>query len=413
MPDPIVVVGAGLSGLTCAKTLTAAGLDVLLVEASDRVGGRVRTDSVNGFLLDRGFQVLLTAYPEARQQLDYGRLSLRRFDPGSLVQTENGRWRLSDPWRQPGRLFETVVARVGGVADKIRIGKLRWSSRRGELERIFERPDRSSLEELKSRGFSDRMIQQFLRPFLGGVFLDHELETSSRMLHFVFRMFSEGDTALPAKGMGAIPEQLASDLPEDCLRLNREAASIERGCVHLADGEKISCRDVVVAVEEPMASRLLPELPTARRARSVYCVYFAAPRSPLTDRMLLLNGTGRGLVNNLCVPSDIAAGYAPGGQSLISTSVLTATDNANLLPQQIVAELQEWFGDQVNSWRHLQTYCIPYALPNQAAPAFDPIVQPARIRDNVFVCGDFRANGSINGAMQSGRLAAEAVLNAS
>ncbi len=410
MPDPVVIVGGGLSGLTCAKELHAAGVEFVLLEAADAVGGRVRTDAVDGFLLDRGFQVLLTAYPEALRQLDYNALQLQAFEPGSLIRWEDAFHRMSDPWRRPQHALQTAFGAVGGLMDKLRIGRLRWSAGRGSLDSVFERTDRTTQDELNRLGFTSPMIEQFLRPFLGGVFLDHDLQTSCRMLYFVFRMFSSGDTAIPALGMGAIPNQLAAHLPKDCVRVKSAVSAIDAKQVTLQSGETIAASAVVVAAEQSAAAKFLPELATPRVARSVHCVYFSAPEPPVADKMLVLNGTGRGLVNNLCVPSQIAPQYAPDGQALISATVLKTDVDGSQLQSLAKSHMREWFGNAVDNWTHLRTCRIAQALPNQTSPAFDPAAQSVKLRDNLYVCGDYRTNGSINGAMQSGRLAAEELL---
>lgn len=410
MPDPIVIIGGGLAGLTCAKTLHAQSIEFVLLEASDGVGGRVRTDELDGFLLDRGFQVLLTAYPEAARQLDYDDLDLRPFEPGSLIRTEAGFHRMSDPWRRPKQALQTTFAPIGSFADKLRIGRLRWSAGRGTSESTFERPDRTTEQELHRLGFSRSMIEKFLRPFLGGVFLDHNLETSCRMLYFVFRMFSRGETALPARGMGEISRQLFRQLPENAVRLNSPVDSIDSKRVTLRSGDVIACSRVVLAAAQSAAARLLPELRAERPSRSVHCVYFAAAKPPIQEKLLVLNGSGNGPVNNVCVPSLIAPGYAPDGQSLISATVLNAAVDGSLLQDIVRKHLRHWFGRDVNSWKHLRTCHIPDALPNQTTPAFDPPVRPARLREHLYVCGDYRANGSINGAMLSGRMAAQELL---
>lgn len=411
MSDPVVIIGGGLSGLTCACELHSAGRSFLLLEGSDDVGGRVRTDEVDGFLLDRGFQVLLTAYPEAQRQLNYDALQLCSFAPGSLIRTDGKFVQLSDPWRSPQKILQTAFAPVGSLLDKIKIGLLRRSASRGTLDGVFDRIDRTSEDELRERGFSRRMIETFFRPFLGGVYLDQDLQTSCRMLYFVFRMFSQGDTALPALGMGQISRQLASRLPEETVRRNTRVASVEPGQVILQSGEVISGCDIVVATEQSAATRLLPQLKPSRPPRFVHCVYFAAAEPPVKDRMLVLNGTGQGLVNNLCVPSQIAPNYAPKGQALISATVLAAEVQTETLHDKVKTELREWFGREVDSWRHLRTLHIPEALPNQSPPAFQPAVQPSKLQDHLFICGDYRVNGSINGAMQSGRLVAADILD--
>ena len=294
--------------------------------------------------------------------------------------------------------------------DKLRIARLRRDAARGDLADVFSRPDRSTEEELRLLGFSESMIEGFLRPFLAGVFLDRELQTSCRMLYFVFRMFSHGDTALPARGMGAISDQLASKLPADAIRCNAAVTSLDDERVQLKSGESISYRRLLMAGEQTEASKLIPELSTSRLPRSVSCVYFSATEPPVRDRMLVLNGTGSGLVNNLCVPSQINSGYAPPGQSLVSATVLNAEVDVDSLHHGVRDHLRQWFGKVVDTWTHLRTYRIPNALPNQSTPAFDPPVHPPRLSRRMFVCGDYRSNGSINGALQSGRIAAEEIL---
>ncbi len=412
MSDPVVVIGAGLSGLTAAKVLHDQGVEVVVLEASDGIGGRVRTDEVDGFLLDRGFQVLLTAYPETRRQLDYDRLRMQRFQPGSLIRTENGFDCLADPWRQPGQAVKTLLARTGSFADKLRIARLRFDASRGPLDSVFEKPDRTTEEELRRRRFSPSMVEGFLRPFLGGVFLDDRLQTSCRMMYFVFRMFSQGDTGLPADGMEAIPRQLAGHLPTDAVRVDAAVTRIHNGYVELDSGGQVPYRKLVVAAEQPAAAKLLPELSSSRKPRSVTCIYFAAPQPPVEQRMLVLNGTGRGPVNNLCVPSQVAPTYAPSGQSLVSVTVLPsdAPRDSESLRRSVEEQMREWFGNQVDHWTHLRTYRIPYALPDQSTPALDPKLPPCYLRDDLYVCGDYRTNGSINGAMQSGRMTAEEIL---
>jgi phytoene dehydrogenase-like protein len=412
MSDPVVVVGAGLSGLTAAKVLHDQGVEVVVLEASDAIGGRVRTDEVDGFLLDRGFQVLLTAYPETRGQLDYDRLQLQRFEPGSLIRTETGFDCLADPWRQPGQAVKTLRAKTGSFADKLRIARLRFDASRGSLDSVFARPDHTTEEELRRRGFSPSMLEGFLRPFLGGVFLDKQLQTSCRMMYFVFRMFSQGDTALPADGMGAIPRQLAGDLPTDSVRVDAAVTRIQSGYVELDSGGQVPYRKLVIAAEQPAAAKLLPELSSSRKPRSVSCVYFAAPQPPVEQRMLVLNGTGRGPVNNLCIPSQIAPAYAPPGKSLVSATVLQSdvSSDPDSLHRSVLEQLREWFGNQVNHWNHLRTYRISYALPDQSTPALDPNLPSCCLRDDLYVCGDYRVNASINGAMQSGRMVAEEIL---
>ena len=411
-PD-VLVVGAGLAGLACALRLREGGADVRVLEASDGVGGRVRTDVVDGFRLDRGFQVLLTAYPETRRVLDYPTLDLKRFLPGALVRRSGRFHELSDPWREPARAWRTLTAGVGSFADRFRMARLRCRARSGSLEELLRRPESSALERLRAEGFSSEMIDAFFAPFFGGILLDRSLSASSRMLEFVFRMLAEGDVAVPAEGMGAIPEQLASRLAKGTLRLGAPVASAGPRAVRLASGEQIAAEAVVVATEGPEAARLLG-LP-APGSRRVTCLYFAAERAPIQEPILVLDGDGGGPVNNLCFPSRVALSCAPAGATLVSASVVgTGAEEAGdaALETAVRAQMEAWFGGEVRRWRHLRTYRIHHAQLDQSPGVLEPAARPVRLESGLFVCGDHRDTASIQGAMLSGRRAAEAVLAA-
>lgn len=405
----VIIVGAGISGLTCAEELRSRGLKFLVLESGNTPGGRIATDEHQGFLLDRGFQVLLTAYPEAKRVLNYTDLELRCFTPGALVWFDGKFHRFTDPWRKPSDLLSTALSPVASTLDKVRIAKFRSETTKGDLTRLYERPDIPTIEMLQQRGFSPIVIERFFRPFLGGVFLDNELKTSRRLCEFVFRMFSNGDAALPANGMNAIPNQLASRLPEGALRFNSPVKEVREGVVELSSGEQLSAKQIVVATDEPSANRLMGN-PTRDKANRVVCMYFAADKPPIDEPILMLNGEGRGPVNNVCVPSQVANNYAPKGQSLISVTSLPEADRE---PQvdTVLKQLREWFGSVVDDWRHLRTYPIHYALPQQVPPLVDPVEKNPRFATGIYRCGDYCDTASINGAMSSGRRAAEAMLD--
>ena len=398
-----VVVGAGLAGLAAARRLHASGRKVVVLEASDGVGGRVRTDTVDGFLLDRGFQVLLTAYPDLNRQFDVGALDLQAFEPGALVWLGSRGHVVGDPFRRPMRTFQTATAPVGSIADKLRIARLRARVRRGAARRLLRTDDISTLDALRAGGFSERMIERFFRPLVGGIQLDPDLATSNRMFELIFRSLSEGDSAVPAKGMGAIPAQLAAHLPPGVIRLQTAVRAARPGAVELADGSEVTADAIVIATEGPVASRLLGLAPVG--SRSAGCVYFAAPRPPVTGRLVVLDGSSTGPVLNVAVMSNVAPTYAPVGQHLIAAAMpaCTSGDLESLAREQ----LRGWWGAQVDAWRHLRTYRIEHGQPDQAPP-----LHPRRrvaLGDGLFVCGDHRDTGSIQGALFSGRRCAEAV----
>lgn len=409
-PD-VVIVGAGLAGLCCARQLQEQGVACQILEAADDVGGRVRTDEVDGFLLDRGFQVLLTAYPEAQRILDYKALDLRPFYPGALVRF-NGRFhRVADPWRRPVDALMHVFSPIGTVRDKLAVARFRAKVRAGSVEDLLHRPETTTRAALTDAGFSDVMVERFFRPFFAGVFLDRELKTTNRMLEFVFRMFSQGDIAVPAHGMGAIAHQLASGLPNGVVRTRTPVAALQDGAVILDSREQLRPRTVVLATDGTTAAQLLGEQ-GAPPAQKVTCLYFATKQPPIPEPVLVVNGEGHGLVNSLCVLSAVAPTYAPADAALVAVTVLgDPAFSDQELETAVRSHLATWFGHDVHyHWRHLRTYRIPYALPQQYPPSHVGVAHPARLRPGLFVCGDRYETASINGAMQSGRRAAHAVM---
>lgn len=405
----VVIVGAGLAGLSCARRLADRNIRPLVLEGSDLPGGRARTDRVDGFLLDRGFQVLLTAYPETRELLDYPSLELRTFEPGALARYGDRFHRVSDPWRRPLRAPAMLVSPIGSLADKLRVAALRRRLRSAPLDDILSREQTTTLDYLRRHRFSDSMIERFFRPFLGGIFLESDLATSSLVFEFVFRMFAEGKAALPAQGMGELAAQLAATLPAGTLRTGARVARVEEGVVTLASGERIGCEAVVVAAEGAAARDLLGEL-DLREGPGVTCLYFDADEPPVAEAILVLNGTGAGPVNNLCVPSQVAPSYAPKGRSLVSVSVLGSPPRPDeALEADVRDQLTGWFGPAVAGWRHLRTYRIFHALPDQSPASLMPAARPVRYRSRILVCGDHRETGSLQGALVSGRRAAAAV----
>jgi protoporphyrinogen oxidase len=323
----------------------------------------------------------------------------------------NGRFhRIADPRRHPLDAPRTLFAPVGSLADKLRILHLRRTLARKSLPQVMERPERTTLDALRERwGFSSAMIDRFFRPFFGGIFFDRTLEASSRMFEFVFKMFAEGRTVLPAGGIDRMPRQMRRHLPDKAVRLNAPVDAVEAPSVTLRDGETLEAPHVVVATEAPEANRLVGDV-TPTEGRSTICLYYDAPRSPLDDPLLVLNGDGVGPINNVAVPSDVAPGYAPDDRALVSVVVVGPPPTPqDTLEREVRAQLIDWFGLQAGGWTHLQTQHIPYALPEQAPPFLSPPEKDVRRRPGLYVCGDHRRTASLNGAIASGRAAADAV----
>ena len=405
-----LIIGAGLSGLTAARVLKLAGRKVKIIEASDGPGGRVRTDEVNGFLLDRGFQVFLTAYPEAKHFLDYKALDLKPFSPGSIILTNSGIDEIGDPLREASSLIRTLKSPVGTLSDKFRLLLLRLKLAGISIDEIFSKKETTTLEYLSAVGFGKKIISDFFAPFMSGIYLEQNLDTSSRMFEFVFKMFSESDTAIPAKGMGMIPRQLASDLSVEELILNERAISIDGNKVQTASGNVFEASTILIAttadcIPVPFQQRLI-------KKKSVTCMYFSADQAPYQKALIALNAIPNRLVNNLAVMSNISSCYAPEGKSLISVSL---SGNEQFIKQdelelKVKEELKIWF-KECSDWVPIKTYEIPYALPDNSHVINDILPSSIRINYSTFICGDHLLNGSINAAMKSGRIAAEAMLS--
>ena len=394
--EPVVVVGAGLAGLSCAVALHDAGIPVQVYEASDGIGGRVRTDHVDGFLLDRGFQVALTAYPEMHRQLDMPALDLQAFEPGALVWRNGKGSVVGDPFRRPTTTLSTVTAPIGSLFDKARIGLLRHRLRSVHPARLLQGDDTSTRAALADAGFSDTIIERFFRPLVGGIQLDPDLTDSRRAFDIIFRMLADGDSAVPAAGMQAIPQQLADRLPAGAIHLDSPVSATTPTSITI-DGSTIAASTVVVATEGPAASELLDIAPV--ESKSVGAVYFTAPEAPITEKYVVLDGTGRGPVLNVAVMSNVASTYAPAGSHLVVAAA--PGHDGPTIETDARAQLRGWWGPQVDAWEHLATYRIAHGQPRQRPP-FDP-KRRVRLDDGRFVCGDHRDTASIQGAMYSGR----------
>jgi phytoene dehydrogenase-like protein len=410
MTSPVVIIGAGLAGLATARELVAAGRTVTILEASDGVGGRVRTDVVDGFRLDRGFQVLLTAYPACQEMLDYDALDLRAFEPGAVVR-RGGEWfTLADPFRRPLTALGSLLNGLGTWRDRAAILRLRQRARAGTLDDLWTRPQQTTHSLLDRERFSTEFATGFLEPWLGGIFLGRDLGTSSRMFDFVYRMMAEGDTAIPARGMGEIPRQLAAALPEGTIRLQTRVRAVTAEGVVLDDGTPVPASVVVVATEGDVAATLL-EIPPPPRPRSAVTVHLAAPAAPRRGRTLMLNGDGIGPINSLAVMSELSQHLAPSGRALISVGVLDTDgrDDADLTGA-VLAQAREWFGAEVEAWERLRVDRIRWGQPDQRPEDLDPVLREVRVAPGRYVAGDHRETSSLHGALSSGRRAARAIL---
>jgi len=402
---PVIIIGAGLAGLACAAVLQQSGIKALLLEASDRVGGRVATDSIDGFLLDRGFQVLLTNYPTARALLDYDALALSPFYPGAMLRVGKQWHLMADPRRHFCDAIRGLFAPIGTIKDKLRIAL----KGRGGYNLQRHGSSLSSLEALRVDGFSEGMIQRFFRPFLGGVFLERQLTTSVEKLDFVMNHFSLGDTAVPAKGMAEIPRQLASRLDPGSVRLHASVTAIDDRKVILADGQCIETETIVLATDAINAARLLGSNEDLPPFHAATCLYFSATEAPSKMPVLWLNAEGYGPINHLAVMSTVSHDYAPQGQQLIAVNVIDSRYRmAGDLESQVRQQLYDWFGASTRAWNLLRIDQVTHALPQQSQIPL-PDLNP---RPGLFQCGDHHGISSIETALATGVKVAQQIIAA-
>ncbi|HEX8869459.1 MAG TPA: NAD(P)/FAD-dependent oxidoreductase [Lentzea sp.] len=395
----IVVVGAGLAGLSAALELTAAGAEVTVLDAADEVGGRVRTDVEDGVRFDRGFQIMLPAYPEL-ERLNLDPFPLRYLRPGVFVHDHGRHDLLADPRSGPAAWDGFLRQHVLGARDVAAVARFSVPDAFGPVRPLFAAPEHTTRDALRRLGVTDRAVEAVFRPFLSGVFLERELTTSSRFFHLVWRSFARGGAAVPALGMGELPKTMAARLPAGTVRLESAVRAVRDNGVDLEDGERISADAVVVATDGTTAARLLPGLKVPRW-HGVTTWYFRPPRSPLRDGCLVVDAGG-GPVVNTAVMSEVSRPYSPHAP-LVQASVLGQADE-----RDVRVHLDRLYGTDTSGWEVLRRYDIPQALPAMTAP--HRLKQAVRAGGRRYVCGDHRDTSSIQGALHSGRRAAHAVL---
>ncbi|NYJ07611.1 FAD-dependent oxidoreductase [Petropleomorpha daqingensis] len=397
----VVVVGAGLAGLTAATRLSAAGCDVHLLEAARHVGGRVATDVVDGFVVDRGFQVLNTGYPRIAD-LDLPALRLGYFEPGALVRVDGRVHRVVDPRRRPTALPGTLTAPIGSLKDKAAIAAFSARAAYAPAGRLLGARERTAESALRRAGIGSTAVERFFRPFLAGVLLEAELATSSRYLDLLWRSFARGAIGLPAGGMQTVPEQLAARLPAERLHLGVRAAEVTGDRV-TADAGAVRADAVVVASDPATAAALLPGVEAAA-PRQVTTHVHVLPASPWPTPLLVLGQPGGRLVNTV-VLTDAQPRYSPDGRALVSSSTLAPTRESDVRD-----EIARSHGVAATDLEHLTTVTV-----TGAQPAAEPPLQlrrPVALGEGLYVCGDHRDTPSIQGAMASGARCARAVLRA-
>jgi glycine/D-amino acid oxidase-like deaminating enzyme len=402
----VIVVGAGLAGLACAQRLTHQGVDVVVLEAAEAVGGRVRTDTVNGFLCDRGFQLINPGYPEVRRVLDVAALRLQPLPAAIVVATGNGRRTLADPRRAPGMLPKVAGSLIrGGVGSlKEQAAFSRWALRAARLrpEKLLAEPDTGWGQALSEQGIDGHLRERVIEPFLAGVLGERDGSSSHRFTQLLVRSFLRGTPSVPWRGMQAIPDQLSLGLTG--LHLGLPVESVKPGMVRTAAGE-ITARCVVVATDPTTATRML-DLP-AVQMRPLTTFWHVSPEAPTRSGALHVDGDHRGPVINSIVISNRAKSYSPDDRSLIATTVLgDAGDQAT--ERAVLAHLEQIYGESTRWWELMRRNVIPRALTAMPVPLQPRL--PVALADGLVVAGDHRDTASTQGALVSGRRAADAVL---
>lgn len=407
----IVIIGAGISGLTCAKYLKDKGIEAIVLEGSDNVGGRVRTDKVDGYKLDRGFQVLLTSYPEAIKILDYKALNLKILPSGARIRMGNHYYVMPNPLKKWTTAPQALLAPVGNLWDKLKVLQLNLSLRNAVEPNTGESVKKqTTLAFLKKFGYSDTIINRFFKPFFRGVFLERDLNTDVQFFKFLFSQFAKGNVVVPEEGMQAIPEQLASRLSPNQIRLQTRVSKIDGKTIYLENGKTINAQTIVLATDANTTSRFLGKSETTFY-NSTDCLYFAcdSPSKLFKIPYLIINTNKDELIDHVVDLSAFSSSYAPKGKTLISVSLVGKNSfGERELVEKVQQELNRWF-DKKYVWQHLQTYRIPEALPQYFQALYSS--KSLKINDFTYQCGDHTAYPSLNAAMKSGREVAEMILN--
>jgi len=411
----VAIVGGGLAGLVAARHLADAGLDVTLFERREELGGRVRSRVVDGYTLDRGFQVMFTAYPAVRRELDLDALDLRAFSPGATIARPDHRSTLADPFRDPGALVESALNTDVSIGDKIRTLRLRRALADEDPETLFDGPDETIREYLERWGFSERYLENFVAPFYGGITLDRSLSTDAGVFRYTFAMLSRGKTAVPADGMSAVSEQLAARAREAGATLETgtavDAIAGEDGEVTVETGAETVTADAAVVATDPETARELTgvaAIPTG--SRSCVTQYFALNERALDTGMRIVLNAGGDRPNTVAPLSTVAPEYAPDGRMLLGATTLGTPDASDAdLATRTRDALATWYPEhRFDDLELVATDRIEFAQFDQPRGFRDDLPAVDAPEDPVFLAGDYTNWSSIQGAMKSGRVAAEA-----
>ena len=402
----IHIIGAGVSGLIAAQILENYGYHPTIIEASNSVGGRVKSDVVKGYSLDRGFQVLLTSYPAAKKYLDYDGLALQKLLPGATIFKNGKAQTIGDPLRKLSLLFPTLLSSIGSLADKVNILKLNARLKKKKIPAIFKTEEKTTLQYLKDFGFSNEIITDFFKPFFSGIFLEPNLETSSRMFEFVYKMFGEGLAVIPKNGIQAIPNQLKNKLRQTKIRLNTAVKQVKNNLIILEDGEEIKSDFTIIATE---ASALISNLKNQETQwKSCDTLYFECEKRAINKPLIGLISDENALINNIFYPTSVATN-ALGNKEILSVTIVKKHHfNEAELIAKTTAELKTFC--EISDLRFLKRYQIKKALPQLSNIQYELSSTETQLNSSLFLAGDQLLNASLNAAMIAGERAAMGVI---
>lgn len=401
----ITIIGAGISGLITAIELEKLGFYPTIIEATDRVGGRVKTDPIDGLNLDQGFQVLLEAYPKAKKYLNYDALQLQKLVPGAVIYKNGKSTLIGDPLRDFSLLIPTLLSNIGSIKDKLAIFRLNLELKNKTIEAIFNEEQISTLAYLRTKGFSERIIQNFFRPFFSGIFLETQLHTSSVMFQFIYKMFGEGLAVIPKDGIQAIPNQLQSTLKKTTFHFNTKVNMVKGNQIILEDGAIMNSDCIVIATE---ASKLLG-LEKAILWKACDTLYFEVEHNTLKKPIIGLIVNESALINNIFCTTSIENNNTNKAQVLSVTIVKEHHLNENELIEQVKMELEQHC--KIITKRFIKRYSIKKALPDVEQVRYENSLNPLQYSEDIYLAGDHHLNGSLNAAMSSGALVAKLISN--
>ncbi len=401
----IHIIGAGLSGLVAAIVLERFGYHPIIIERDNHIGGRLQTKKVKGYQVDVGFQVLLEAYPKLQEYAKLDQLQLKSFEPGASIYL-NSKWEvLGDFTRSPKLIFRTLSSSIGSIKDKLKIFKLSQSLKKKSIEEIFNSPDLKTIDYLKDYGFSEAIIDSFFIPFFGGIFLEDELKTSSRMFEFIYKMFSEGKVSIPKNGIATLPKHLAGQFKNTEIWLNTTVKEVRSDKILLENDKAIHSDYTIIATE---ANNLVSNLKNQKT--SWHCcdnLYFITPEIKIDSNFIGLLPQKDALINNIVFIEEKKAKKE--GQYLLSVTVVKKHDfNQEELIKKIRKELKSYVG--IQELEFLTHFYIPKALPILQPVENDIMPSETLLKDGIFLAGDQMLNASVNAAMLSGERAAMGII---